>query len=136
MATRRSVLITGCVTAVFLPVSCLITDRTPLRCSAGGIGHALAKAYFKLGEWRLTSRAERSVLTMDVCEGLHVIATARRRSSMEELIQLGIDAYELDVADPQSIQRLRAELEPVLGGKLDILINNACVFSILIFVAS
>ena len=48
---------------------------------------------------------------------------------MGELVRLGIETYELDVADPQSIQKLKAQLEPVLGGKLDILVNNACVAS-------
>lgn len=46
-------------------------------------------------------------------------------SSMSGLSELGIEKYELDVTDANAITRLRGILIELLGGKLDILVNNA-----------
>lgn len=44
---------------------------------------------------------------------------------MSGLSELGIEKYELDVTDANAITRLRGILIELLGGKLDILVNNA-----------
>lgn len=49
-------------------------------------------------------------------------------SSMAELTSLGIEAHELDVTDEDSIIRVKSALFDALGGKLDILVNNAYVY--------
>lgn len=46
-------------------------------------------------------------------------------SSMSGLSDFGIEQYELDVTDANAITRLRGILIELLGGKLDILVNNA-----------
>ncbi|OSX58614.1 hypothetical protein POSPLADRAFT_1152385 [Postia placenta MAD-698-R-SB12] len=76
-------------------------------CSAGGIGHALAI--------ELISRA-----------GYHVIATARRLESMEQLASLGATTMSLDVVDVDNIRKVRDAVAAMTGGKLHILVNNAC----------
>ncbi|KAJ3783876.1 hypothetical protein GGU10DRAFT_359688 [Lentinula aff. detonsa] len=82
---RRTVLITG--------------------CSAGGIGHALAKEFHSRGE--------------------RVFATARRLESMSELQKLGITTLKLDVTRIESICEVRDQVNLMTGGTLDILVNNA-----------
>ncbi|KAF8590213.1 NAD-P-binding protein [Ramaria rubella] len=74
-------------------------------CSAGGIGHALAKEY--------------------ISKGLRVFATARRLESMEALSALGATTMELDVTDISAIRRVRDEVAAITSGRLDILVNNA-----------
>lgn len=74
-------------------------------CSAGGIGHALAI--------ELISR------------GYHVIATARRLESMEQLASLGATTMSLDVVDVDNIRKVRDAVAAMTGGKLHILVNNA-----------
>lgn len=44
---------------------------------------------------------------------------------MEELSAMGIETYELDVTNSESVQRLKAVLGEALEGRLDILVNNA-----------
>jgi 1-acylglycerone phosphate reductase len=85
MVEQKSVLITG--------------------CSAGGIGHALAKEYH--------------------ARGLRVFATARRLEAMAELEKLGIEILQLDVTKEDSIVAVRDEVAKRTDGKLDILVNNA-----------
>ncbi|KAJ6578783.1 NAD(P)-binding protein [Mycena vulgaris] len=82
---RKSVLITG--------------------CSAGGIGHALAKEYHS--------------------KGLRVIATARSLAALSGLAALGLETFELDVAKIESVQAGRDRVVSITGGTLDILVNNA-----------
>ena len=69
-------------------------------CSDGGIGAALATAFHEAG--------------------LHVYATARNPSKMEQLASLGIETLTLDVQSESSI----AACVGSLSG-LDILVNNA-----------
>lgn len=69
-------------------------------CSDGGIGAALATAFHEAG--------------------LHVYATARNPSKMEQLTSLGIETLTLDVQSESSI----AACVGSLSG-LDILVNNA-----------
>ncbi|KAL7785890.1 hypothetical protein V8C37DRAFT_312083 [Trichoderma ceciliae] len=80
--------------------SVLITGCTP-----GGIGHALALEFHQ--------------------RGCHVIATARNPDVLKELIDLGMSAVQLDVTNQDSINRAKAEVAQITGGRLDILVNNA-----------
>ena len=82
------------------------------RCSDGGIGHALAKEYH--------------------AKGLRVFATARRLDSMGDLKSSGIEIFSLDVTSSESIAALKAKVSEITGGKLDFLVNNACVPSYLL----
>ncbi|KAJ7139641.1 hypothetical protein C8R44DRAFT_694212 [Mycena epipterygia] len=74
-------------------------------CSAGGIGHALAKEFH--------------------ARGFRVFATSRTLSSMAELAELGIETSVLDVTKSSDIATLKNNLAEGCGGKLDVLINNA-----------
>ena len=58
--------------------------------------------------------------------GLHVIATARRVSVLDSLLDReGFSVLQLDVTDEASIARCKADVDALTGGKLDILVNNA-----------
>ncbi|KZT35300.1 oxidoreductase [Sistotremastrum suecicum HHB10207 ss-3] len=83
-----------------MPQTVLITG-----CSAGGIGHELAKVYF--------------------AKGVRVFATARRLESMNELASLGIETFALDVNKAESIEAVKQKITEINGGRLDILFNNA-----------
>lgn len=102
-AHRRSVLITG--------------------CSAGGIGHALAREFHSKGD----SISCLVAWLRFLYEGLQVIATARHAESMSELEALGVTTMELDVTDIEAIRRVRDAVAERQGGKLGILVNNAFV---------
>ncbi|KAF3014497.1 hypothetical protein E8E14_011187 [Neopestalotiopsis sp. 37M] len=82
------------------PKTVLITGCTP-----GGIGHALCLEFHK--------------------QGLHVIASARKPSVLDELVDLGLNIVQLDVSDPNSIAACHKRVQILTGGKLDILVNNA-----------
>jgi len=69
-------------------------------CSDGGLGAALAIAFHEAG--------------------LHVYATARNPSKMEQLAALGIETMTLDVSSEESIAACVSKLPG-----LDILVNNA-----------
>jgi 1-acylglycerone phosphate reductase len=69
-------------------------------CSSGGMGAALAQAFHKAG--------------------LHVIATARNPTKMQDLAAMGIETMALDVQDASSIAACVSKIS-----KLDILVNNA-----------
>ena len=93
------------------------------RCSEGGIGHELAlqlHARGALSKVRPLSASADNVLT-----GLRVFATARSLASMEQWKALGIETLELDVTVSSSIQSVKAAVEKMTNGALDILINNA-----------
>lgn len=77
------------------------------RCTPGGIGYAVAKEFYQ--------------------RRYHVIATARRPELLEEFRRQGMDAVALDVTDATSIKTCRQEVGKLVDGRLDILINNACV---------
>ncbi|KAF2497890.1 oxidoreductase [Lophium mytilinum] len=74
-------------------------------CSAGGIGHALAREF--------------------ASKGLRVFATARNASTISELETHGIETLSLVVDDEASVKACKKEVEALTGGKLDILVNNA-----------
>lgn len=83
-----------------MPQSVLITG-----CSPGGIGHALAM------------EAKR--------RGLRVFATARKRDTISELEDHGVETFSLEVTSKESIDALRMEIGLRTDRSLDILINNA-----------
>ena len=56
-----------------------------------------------------------------------MFATARDEKSLEDLKAIGIEPIHLEITDPQQIQEARKYVEERTGGKLDILVNNACV---------
>ena len=57
--------------------------------------------------------------------GFYVISTVRKQSVLEQLREKGFVAVLLDVTDEASIARCRDEVEKLIDGKLDILVNNA-----------
>jgi 1-acylglycerone phosphate reductase len=77
------------------------------KCTPGGIGYGLANEFHK--------------------RGYHVIATARGPELLEKFRGQGMDAVALDVADATSIRTCRQEVEKLVNGRLDILVNNAYV---------
>lgn len=82
------------------PKTVLITG-----CSAGGIGDALAKQFFK--------------------HGFRVFATARNVTKIQHLEEMGMDILVLDVTDERSIKQAAETIRQEGAGPLDILINNA-----------
>ncbi|GKT90326.1 NADPH-dependent 1-acyldihydroxyacetone phosphate reductase [Colletotrichum tofieldiae] len=86
----------------------LVTGSTDTvtSCSSGGIGHALCQKFQK--------------------QGLYVIATARRDDVIAELVAEGFDALQLDVTSKESIAACHKQVQDRTGGRLDILVNNAC----------
>lgn len=74
-------------------------------CSPGGVGHALALEF--------------------ASHGMRVFATARSASSLSTLAEKGIETFELDVTNAESITALRDDIFKQTGGKLDMLFNNA-----------
>jgi 1-acylglycerone phosphate reductase len=83
-----------------MPRTVLITG-----CSDGGLGAALAMAFHKHGD--------------------RVIATARNPKKMSSLTALGIETLRLDVTSDESVKAAVEETSKLLGGSLDILLNNA-----------
>jgi len=82
------------------PRSVLITG-----CSQGGAGEALVRVFHH--------------------HGLRVFATARSLSKIQHLEAEGIEVLELNVLEPQSIEKVAETVSGLTGGTLDILINNA-----------
>ena len=58
-------------------------------------------------------------------QGHQVIASCRKEADVDTLIAQGIDAVQLDVNDRHSIQAGFREALDKMGGRLDVLINNA-----------
>lgn len=56
--------------------------------------------------------------------GYHVIATARRSESVEQLQNEGFTSLQLDLADSESIQQAFKEIMSITDGKLYALFNN------------
>lgn len=48
--------------------------------------------------------------------------------SMADLASAGIETMVFDVTDLTSVRQVRDRIAMLTGGKLDILVNNACVF--------
>ena len=59
---------------------------------------------------------------------MHVIATARNRSTITDLEALGCSTVSLEVTSTESIEAAKKEVEILTGGRLDILVNNASVY--------
>ena len=57
--------------------------------------------------------------------GWHVFATARKDSDVENLVQEGFDAMQLDVDSSESIRHATGLLLKACGGSLGALVNNA-----------
>jgi 1-acylglycerone phosphate reductase len=74
-------------------------------CSEGGIGHNLAL------EWK--------------SRGYRVFATARTLRSMTTLEQEGIECFEMDVTDLDTVKSVKDQVTQKTGGTLDIIVNNA-----------
>lgn len=75
------------------------------RCSPGGVGYHFALEF--------------------ASRGLRVFATARSIQCLSSLAEKGIETFELDVTNAESIQSLKNEIVKRTGGTLDILFNNA-----------
>jgi len=56
---------------------------------------------------------------------LRVFATARKASSIADLAERGIETLNLEVDQPDQVERCRDEVASLTGGKLDYLVNNA-----------
>ncbi|THH15733.1 hypothetical protein EW146_g4792 [Bondarzewia mesenterica] len=108
-----------------------VTKKTVLitGCSAGGIGHALALEFHAKGTdtWSLLSYTDLTLTTYNYMSivGLRVVATARNPQSMQGLVDKGIETLTLDVTSMESIIDARDKTAMLMGGKLDILVNNA-----------
>lgn len=56
-----------------------------------------------------------------------VFATSRTLDSMQVLQEGEIETFELDVTSAEDIANVRDSIAELTGGRLDILVNNACV---------
>ncbi|ORY71073.1 uncharacterized protein BCR38DRAFT_453712 [Pseudomassariella vexata] len=74
-------------------------------CGQGGIGEALVTEYKR--------------------RGLHAIATVLPHESSEHLAKAGITFFPLDVTQEMSVLELKASVQELTGGRLDILVNCA-----------
>lgn len=74
-------------------------------CGRGGIGDALVTEYTR--------------------KGLHAIATVLPNEDSDHLKEAGITFFPLDVTSEKSILELKANVQKVTGGRLDVLVNCA-----------
>lgn len=74
-------------------------------CGKGSIGEALVTEYTR--------------------RGIHAIATVLPQEASGHLSEAGITFFPLDVTVEKSIEELKASVEKLTGGRLDILINCA-----------
>lgn len=58
-------------------------------------------------------------------KGYHVFATARKEADVKKLHALGLDSFQLDVNDSNSIHTVLGNILSITGGTLDALFNNA-----------
>ena len=86
------------------PWSSLITKSILITGCSSGIGHHAAKALARRG-WQ-------------------VLATCRQQADCDRLIAEGLDSFQLDYADNESIHRAFAMAMDRTGGQLDALYNN------------
>ena len=57
--------------------------------------------------------------------GFRVIATARQHADLDRLQELGAEAVELDLENPQSVEQAVEAIRLLCGGELAALFNNA-----------
>ncbi|KTD68173.1 MULTISPECIES: SDR family NAD(P)-dependent oxidoreductase [Legionella] len=57
--------------------------------------------------------------------GHRVIGSCRKQEDVQKLLDMGVEAVQLDVSDSASIQRAFTEVMAKTEGRLDVLINNA-----------
>jgi 1-acylglycerone phosphate reductase len=74
-------------------------------CGRGGIGEALVTEYSR--------------------RGVHAIATVLPNEDSTHLTEAGITFFPLDVTDEQSVTELKASVQKLTAGRLDILVNCA-----------
>ncbi|KAK8071474.1 short-chain dehydrogenase/reductase [Apiospora hydei] len=74
-------------------------------CGRGGIGEALVKEYAR--------------------RGVHPIATVLPHENSDHLTEAGIAFFPLDVTVEKSVLELKASVQKLTGGRLDILVNCA-----------
>ncbi|KAF2792194.1 NAD(P)-binding protein [Melanomma pulvis-pyrius CBS 109.77] len=74
-------------------------------CGRGGIGEALVTEYSR--------------------KGLHAIATVLPNEASDHLSEAGITFYTLDVTSEKSILEMKANVQKLTGGRLDVLVNCA-----------
>ncbi|ROT38904.1 NAD(P)-binding protein [Sodiomyces alkalinus F11] len=74
-------------------------------CGQGGIGEALVTEYTR--------------------RGLHAIATVLPQESSDHLTNAGITVFPLDVTAEKSVEDLKASINKLTGGHLDVLVNCA-----------
>jgi len=74
-------------------------------CGAGGIGEALVTEYKR--------------------SGLHPIATILPIEDSKHLTDAGITFFPLDVTSEKSVLELKANVQKLTGGRLDVLVNCA-----------
>lgn len=74
-------------------------------CGRGGIGEALVLEYAR--------------------RGIHPIATVLPNENSDHLVEAGITFFPLDVTVDESVVALKAEVQKLTGGRLDILVNCA-----------
>lgn len=79
-------------------------------CGRGGIGEALVTEYSR--------------------KGLHAIATVLPNEASDHLSEAGITFYTLNVTSEKSILEMKANLQKLTGGRLDVLVN--CAYGTLI----
>lgn len=77
------------------------------RCGRGGIGEALVTEYAR--------------------RGVHAIATVLPNEASDHLSDAGITFFPLDVTVEQSVHSLKASVQELTGGRLDVLVNCAYV---------
>lgn len=77
------------------------------RCGQGGIGEALVLEYKR--------------------RGVNPIATVLPNESSDHLTKAGITFFVLDVTKDESVVELKAKVQSLTGGRLDILVNCAYV---------
>jgi 1-acylglycerone phosphate reductase len=81
------------------------TNSELYSCGRGGIGEALVTEYKR--------------------KGLHPIATVLPFEASDHLTDAGITFYKLDVTSEKSILEMKAEVQKLTNGRLDVLVNCA-----------
>lgn len=96
-----------------------------LESSTAGVSQYIPIATMSRIVQHVTTQLE--ILANRASVGLHVIASARNPDVLQELVSLGMSAVQLDVTNQDSLNRAKHDVAQITGGRLDILVNNACV---------